>query len=154
MAREIERKFLVSSDAFKVGVTPVFIRQGFISADKDNVVRVRIQGTQGFLTLKGSGSGISRIEFDYEIPLKDADEMLKIMCSGIIIEKFRYVIKYKGHTWEVDEFMKENSGLVVAEIELKAEDEAFHKPPWTGKEITGDPVYYNVNLIQLPYSKW
>ena len=154
MAQEIERKFLVRDDTFKTGVTPLFIRQGFISTDKDSVVRVRIYGNRGFLTLKGSGTGISRTEFEYEIPVEDAHEMLEELCKGPTIEKFRYVIEYEGHTWEVDEFMRENSGLVIAEIELTHESEGFLKPPWLGDEVTGDPRYYNANLISNPFTAW
>ena len=154
MAREIERKFLVIDDAYKSGITPLYIRQGYISKGKDSVVRVRIQGKQGFLALKGSGSGISRIEFEYEIPVEDAYEMLEKLCSGSTIEKFRYVVGFDGHTWEVDVFMKENSGLVIAEIELSAEEEPFSKPSWIGKEVTGDSKYYNSNLIAKPFQDW
>jgi adenylate cyclase len=153
MALEIERKFLVTSHAFKKGVEPVLIRQGFIGTHKESVVRVRIRGKQGFLTLKGSGSGISRIEFEYEIPVEDAHQMLEALCTKTI-EKFRYEVISGKHTWEVDEFMKENSGLTIAEIELQSEDESFLKPPWLGEEVTGDPRYYNVNLIEHPFRNW
>src|SRR5210317_898527 len=150
MAKEIERKFLVRGDDYKKGITPVFIRQGFISTDKDRVVRVRIYGDRGFIALKGSGTGISRTEFEYEIPVEDAHELLKEFCKGPIIEKFRYVVNYQGFTWEVDEFMRENSGLVIAEIELTHENEDFLKPPWVSDEVTGDARYYNVNLLSNP----
>jgi len=154
MAKEIERKFLVISDAFKKGIDPLFIHQGFINTDKNSVVRVRMQGSEGYLALKSSGSGISRIEFEYEIPVEDAFEMLRDLCRGPTIEKLRYMPEYKGHLWEVDVFMKENSGLVIAEIELTSEDEDFSKPRWLGDEVTGDPRYYNANLIDLPFSRW
>jgi len=153
MAQEIERKFLVISDDFKTGTEPVFIRQGFISTHKDHVVRVRIQGNKGFLALKGSGSGITRIEFEYEIPVEDAHQILEVFCTTTI-EKFRYKLLSEKHAWEVDEFLKENSGLTMAEIELQSEDEDFLKPSWLGKEVTGDPRYYNANLIDHPFCNW
>jgi len=153
MALEIERKFLVISNDFKSGVEPLFIRQGFISTHKDHVVRVRIQGKKAFLAIKGNGSGITRIEFEYEIPAGDAHQMLETLCQKTI-EKFRYVISSGTHHWEVDEFLKENSGLVIAEIELQSEDEDFVIPSWLGKEVTADPRYYNANLIDHPFRKW
>ncbi|MEE4256789.1 MAG: CYTH domain-containing protein [Bacteroidales bacterium] len=153
MAQEIERKFLVISDDYKTATEPVFIRQGFISTHKDHVVRVRIQGNKGFLALKGSGSGITRIEFEYEIPVEDAHQMLEAFCTPTI-EKFRYKLLSGKHAWEVDEFLKENSGLTMAEIELQSEDEDFLKPSWLGKEVTGDPRYYNANLIDHPFCNW
>ena len=154
MAKEIERKFLVRGDDYKAGITPVFIRQGFVSTNKDSVVRVRIYGNTGFLALKGSGSGISRTEYEYEIPVEDAQKLLEEFCKGSIIEKFRNVVEYESHTWEVDEFMGENSGLIIAEIELTHENEEFTKPPWVGDEVTGDPRYYNVNLLNKPFAEW
>lgn len=153
MALEIERKFLVTGDEFKSGIEPLFIRQGFISSNKESVVRVRIQGKQGFLALKGPGSGITRSEFEYEIPVEDAHRMLESLCEKSI-EKLRYVIPAGIHEWEVDVFMKENSGLIIAEIELQSEDEDFIRPAWLGKEVTGDPRYYNANLIDMPFSRW
>ena len=154
MASEIERKYLVRGDEFKAGITPVVIRQGFISTDKDSMIRVRIFGNQGFLSVKSSSADISRTEFEYEIPVLDAQEMLDTFCIEKSIEKFRYILDYEGHTWEVDVFMKENTGLVLAEIELESEDEDFQKPTWLGEEVTGNPRYYNVNLMQNPYSSW
>lgn len=154
MAKEIERKFLVSSDGYKSGMDPFHIRQGFISTNKDSIVRVRVQGDKSYLTIKGSGSGITRIEYEYEIPPEDAHAILEELCRGPIIEKYRYLVHFDEHLWEVDEFMNENAGLVIAEIELTTEDEAFSKPPWVGEEVTGDPKYYNANLIAHPYCDW
>ena len=154
MGIEIERKFIVRGDDYKAGITPVVIRQGFISTDMDSVIRVRIFGSKGFLAVKGSGTGISRTEYEYEIPLEDAREMLDKFCAGKSIEKLRYVVSHVSHKWEVDVFMKENSGLVIAEIELLSEDETIVLPPWVGEEVTGDPRYYNANLINHPYSSW
>jgi len=153
MALEIERKFLVISDDYKAGIEPVFIRQGFVSTHQDHVVRVRIQGNKGFLALKGSGSGITRIEFEYKIPLEDAHQILEELCTTTI-EKLRYEIPSGKHGWEVDEFLKDNSGLVIAEIELQSEDEDFIKPSWLGKEVTGESRYYNANLIDHPFCNW
>ena len=153
MALEIERKFLVLSDDFKGGIEPLFIRQGFISTHKESVVRVRILGKHGYLALKGSGSGITRTEFEYEIPVEDAHQMLENLCEKSI-EKLRYVVPAGDHEWEVDVFMKENSGLIIAEIELQSENEDFQRPSWLGKEVTGDSRYYNANLIDLPFSRW
>lgn len=154
MAKEIERKFLVKDQGYRSGTRPLYIHQGFISTDKEKVVRVRIYGTRGFIALKGSNAGIIRTEYEYEIPVEDAHEILRDLCLKPTIEKFRYEVEYAGHTWEVDEFMKENSGLVIAEIELGSEDEPFEKPPWLGEEVSGDPRYYNVNLVEKPFRNW
>jgi adenylate cyclase len=117
-------------------------------------VRVRIEGERAVITIKSKSTGATRGEWEYEIPVPDAAELLERLCEQPLVEKVRHRIRYGRHTWEVDEFQGENAGLVVAEIELGSEDEAFEKPDWIGQEVTGDPRYYNSSLIRLPYSKW
>jgi adenylate cyclase len=117
-------------------------------------VRVRIEGERAVITIKSKSTGATRGEWEYEIPVPDAAELLERLCEQPLVEKIRHRIEHAGHTWEVDEFLGENAGLVVAEIELGSEDEAFEKPAWIGQEVTGDPRYYNSSLIRLPYSKW
>ena len=156
MAQEIERKFLVLSMAFKnEAFQKTHIIQGYLSLVPERIVRVRIKGVSAFLTIKGVANvgGLSRFEWEKEIDFKDAEELLKLCESGVI-DKIRYEIKAGQHIFEVDEFIGENSGLVIAEIELKDEDEAFDKPSWLGKEVTNDSKYYNTNLIKNPFSKW
>ena len=154
MGKEIERKYLVTGNAFKSQGKAIFIHQGFLSTEKERVVRVRIKGGKGYITIKGISVGVTRSEFEYEIPLKDAKYMLDNLCIKPTIEKHRYILDYKGFTWEVDEFHGENEGLVVAEIELPSEDTEFGLPDWIGKEVTDDPRYYNANLIARPYRQW
>ena len=152
--REIERKFLVTSDAWKRGARSFAVSQGFLSTDKDRTVRVRRVGDKGYLTVKGRTVGATRPEYEYEIPVPDAEEMLESLCMRPLIEKTRFLVEHGGHTWEVDEFFGDNAGLVVAEIELESEDEAFERPDWLGEEVTDDARYYNANLIQNPFSSW
>jgi len=154
MGKEIERKFLVKDDAFKQMAKGTRYRQGYLSSTKERVVRVRTIDDKGFLTVKGISVGATRMEFEYEIPLKDADVMLDELCEKPIIEKNRYKISNRNLIWEVDEFFGENDGLVVAEVELENEDQAFAKPEWVGAEVTGDPKYFNSNLIRNPYKNW
>lgn len=154
MGVEIERKFLVSGDAWRTLGAPVLLRQGYLSADPERTVRVRIEGEQGVLTIKSKSEGASRGEWEYPIPLQDAEELLDRLCERPLVEKYRRRIDFQGFTWEVDEFLGENAGLVVAEIELPAEDTVFDLPDWIGKEVTGERRYYNSSLIRLPYSKW
>lgn len=154
MGVEIERKFLVSGDAWRTLGAPVLLRQGYLSADPERTVRVRIEGEQGVLTIKSKSEGASRGEWEYPIPLRDAEELLDRLCERPLVEKYRRRIDFQGFTWEVDEFLGENAGLVVAEIELPAEDTVFDLPDWIGKEVTGERRYYNSSLIRLPYSKW
>jgi adenylate cyclase len=154
MGVEIERKFLVSSDAWRGLGEPVLLRQGYLSADPMRTVRVRIEGEQGVLTIKSKNEGASRGEWEYPIPLQDAEELLDRLCERPLVEKYRRRIDHQGFTWEVDEFLGENAGLVVAEIELPAEDAVFALPDWIGREVTGERRYYNSSLIRLPYSKW
>lgn len=153
MRKEIERKYLVVSDEYKQGARPVYIHQGFLSTEKERVVRVRIIDSKAFLTVKGITKGISRVEFEYEIPLEDARTLLKL-CVQPTIEKTRYILSFEEKTWEVDEFYGENEGLVIAEIELESEDEEFIKPPWIGEEVSNDSRYYNSNLIRHPFKGW
>jgi len=154
MGVEIERKFLVAGDGWRTLGAPVLLRQGYLSADPERTVRVRIEGEQGVLTIKSKSEGASRGEWEYPIPLRDAEELLDRLCERPLVEKYRRRIDFQGFTWEVDEFLGENAGLVVAEIELPAEDTVFDLPDWIGNEVTGERRYYNSSLIRLPYSKW
>ncbi len=154
MGLEIERKFLLSSSDWRSNVkSTIEIKQGYLNSDKNRTVRVRISGNSGLITIKGKTIEATRPEFEYEIPLKDAHEILKL-CEKPIIEKKRYLIVYAQKTWEIDEFEGDNKGLIVAEIELNDENEAINLPDWIGEEVTTDPKYYNANLIKTPYSSW
>jgi adenylate cyclase len=153
---EIERKFLVTSEAFKTeAFTQNRIAQGYLSSVPDRTVRVRIKGNKGFLTIKGNSneSGLSRFEWEKEIPVDEAQELLKL-CEKGVIDKTRYEVKIGRHIFEVDEFYGENEGLIMAEIELKSETETFEKPDWLGEEVTNDNRYYNSYLSQNPYKSW
>ena len=152
MAIEIERKFLVTSNEWQ-SLAGVKFSQGYLNRDKNRTVRVRIAGNQGFLTIKGASIGATRSEFEYEIPLADAQSLLD-MCERPIIQKVRRIYEYQGFKWEIDEFEGENAGLIVAEIELSDENQAFEKPSWVGEEVTYDARYFNSNLAQHPYSAW
>ena len=154
MGVEIERKFLLAGDGWRALGTPVLFRQGYLSLDPDRTVRVRVEGDQGRLTIKGRSSGATRGEWEYPLPLADADDLLARLCQQPLIEKYRRRIDFAGNTWEVDEFLGANRGLVVAEIELASEDQAFDKPDWIGAEVTDDKRYYNSSLIKLPFSAW
>ncbi len=154
MAKEIERKFLVTGNAWRELAAGVLYRQGYLSTVKERTVRVRVVGTKGYLTVKGLSVGAVRSEFEYEIPAADADEMLGLLCEKPIIEKIRYRIPFEGLTWEIDEFSGINAGLVVAEVELADEAQTIVKPDWIGPEVTGDPRYFNANLIAHPYAAW
>lgn len=154
MGIEIERKFLVTSDAWIHQGEPVLLRQGYLSSHPSRVVRVRIEGDGAVMTIKGKNVGASRGEWEYPIPMADAVEFLDKLCEQPIIEKYRRRIPYGGFVWEVDEFLGANAGLVVAEIELPSEDQAFDKPDWIGDEVTHDKRYLNSNLIAHPYSSW
>ncbi len=156
MAQEIERKFLVKSEAFKKeSIHKMRITQGYLSSVPERTVRVRIKGDQGFITVKGIGndSGASRYEWEKEIPVDEVIELLKI-CEPGVIDKTRFHVKSGKHTYEVDEFYGDNEGLVVAEIELSSEDEAFQKPEWLGEEVTGDVRYFNSMLMKTPFKNW
>ncbi|MDJ0982598.1 MAG: CYTH domain-containing protein [Kiloniellales bacterium] len=154
MAKEIERKFLVAGEDWRVMAQGTRYRQGYLSTVKERTVRVRTIDDKGFLTVKGVSVGATRSEYEYEIPAADADEMLDDLCEKPIIEKNRYKIPIGDVTWEVDEFLGVNDGLIVAEVELRTEDQSFPKPDWIGDEVTGDPRYFNANLIARPFSTW
>lgn len=154
--QEIERKFLVTSEAFKNEAHKrTRIVQGFLNTNPERTVRVRIQGNDGFITVKGKSnqSGLSRFEWEKQISQAEAEELLHL-CEPGIIEKTRYAIDFEGHTFEVDDFMGENEGLIIAEIELGSETEPFSKPTWLGKEVTGNVNYYNSNLTKNPFKNW
>ena len=152
MATEIERKFLVIGDTWR-NATPVTYRQGYLNRDKTRTVRVRIAGDAAMLTIKGQTYGATRAEFEYAIPLADAEALL-LLCDGPLIEKTRRKIDYAGLVWEVDEFFGDNQGLVVAEVELTAADQTIDKPDWIGTEVTDDSRYYNSNLAMKPFNTW
>ena len=153
---EIERKFLVRSDGYKRNAsTQVRIVQGFLNTDPERTVRVRIKGDKAFLTVKGMSneSGTTRFEWETEIKTSEAVNLIDL-CEAVVLEKFRYNISIGNHVYEVDEFLGENQGLVIAEIELNHEDEMFEKPEWLGKEVTGEIKYYNSQLSKNPFKNW
>lgn len=157
MAQEIERKFLVAGDYKSEAYASVRITQGYLSRVPERVVRIRIKGDKGFITIKGTtnDTGLSRFEWEKEIPLADAQSLLKLAEPGVI-DKTRHLIKNTDghHIWEVDEFHGDNEGLIMAEIELESESDLFDKPSWLGKEVTGDKRYYNAFLSEKPYRLW
>ncbi|MEI7524722.1 MAG: CYTH domain-containing protein [Mariniphaga sp.] len=153
MGVEIERKFLVLNNDWRTLGTPVNYAQGYLTADGIRTVRIRIAGEEGFITIKGGSNGISRLEFEYPIPVLDALEMLRL-CAIPVIQKFRTKIDYKGKIWEIDEFEGDNKGLILAEIELTSEDESFDIPTWIGQEVTGDLRYFNSQLSVRPFRSW
>lgn len=153
---EIERKFLVTSNAFKVeAFKSTRIIQGYLNSNKERAVRVRLKGEQGYLTIKGASSenGLSRFEWEKEIPQKEAQELLNL-CEPGVIDKIRYEIKLGNHVFEVDEFFGNNEGLIIAEVELNDENETFTVPTWLGKEVSGQNKYYNSQLSNQPYNTW
>ena len=152
MATEIERKFLITGDAWRGRGTSSVFRQGYLSTVKERTVRVA--GDQGSITIKGITIGATRTEFEYPIPFTDADAMLDELCEQPIIEKTRHVVEFDGTIWEIDEFSGVNEGLIVAEVELDSADQEFTLPRWIGDEVTDDPRYFNANLIAHPYSEW
>ncbi len=154
MAREIERKFLVKEMSWKNETSGVPCRQGYLSLDPDRAVRVRVIGGNAKITIKSRISNRTRREFEYSIPLRDAEEMLDTMILGSLICKTRHFIEFGNRIWEIDQFEGENTGLIIAEVELSAENEMIEFPPWIGKEVTDDPRYLNINLCQNPYSRW
>jgi adenylate cyclase len=155
MGVEIERKFLVDHEKWRRLEKPkgAYLRQGYLAPDAKNTIRIRVADEQGFITIKGISSGISRLEYEYLIPVAEAIEMLDSLTETDV-EKVRYRIPFAGHVWEVDEFSGDNSGLVMAEIELKAENEPFDKPEWITREVSDDDRYYNSNLAKNPYKNW
>lgn len=154
MGKEIERKFLLKSDAWRALATGTTYRQGYLNSAKERTVRIRTVGDKAFLTIKGLSVGVTRSEYEYPIPFDDCNAMLDSLAEKPLIEKKRYKIPLGGLTWEIDEFFGENQGLIVAEVELQSEDQAFDKPAWVGEEVSGDPRYFNSNLIKHPYSRW
>lgn len=154
MSMEIEKKFLVKSDEYKSSAVSVLFRQGYLSVDFERTVRVRSYNGKGFLTIKGKTQSCSREEYEFDIPIQDAERMLDNLCLRPIIEKVRYFITYEDCKWVVDEFLGENKHLVTAEIELESEQQTFKKPEWIGNEITSDCRYFNSNLVNNPYKDW
>ncbi|WP_076591531.1 CYTH domain-containing protein [Herminiimonas arsenitoxidans] len=154
MSVEIERKFLVRGTDWKKLGQAVAIRQGYLSSDRDRIVRVRIEDASATLTIKGRMVGITRGEWEYPIPINEADELLNGLCERPLIEKTRTRIVHDGLVWEVDEFFGDNQGLVVAEIELESEGQVFSKPDWVAEEVTDDPRYFNANLLRHPFTAW
>lgn len=154
MGIEIERKFLVNGDAWRSLGQGTRYRQGYLSTVKERTVRVRTIADKGYLTIKGVNEGIARLEFEYEIPFDDANTLLDDLCERPLIEKDRYKIPCSDHTWEVDEFFGDNTGLIMAEVELESEDQAFETPEWISQEVSDDPRYFNANLIANPYRNW
>lgn len=154
MAIEIERKFLVKGDTWRSLAVGVIYRQGYISRSNDRTVRVRRAGDRAYLTIKGVAIGISRSEFEYEIPVADAEIMLTTLCDRPLIEKKRYRIPIGDLVWEVDEFLGENQGLIVAEVELQQVAQSIPLPDWIGEEVSGDPRYFNSNLVAHPFTHW
>ena len=150
---EIERKFLLTNNDWRLLGSPVRYAQGYLVADGERTVRVRVAGTKGFLTIKGQSKGFSRKEFEYPVPVDEAVGMFQL-CAMPVVEKYRTKILYSGKIWEIDEFEGQNKGLIMAEIELNSEDETFAIPPWIGQEVTGDIRYYNSYLAQNPYKNW
>ena len=153
MGMEIERKFLVNNAPFEKWDEGIDITQGYLARGQQATARVRTFGSQGFMTIKGKTTGISRQEFEYEIPYEDAQALL-LLCEGGLIIKRRWQVKVGAHLWEVDRFEGENSGLIVAEIELSSENESFTKPDWLGIEVSDDPRYFNGALSRTPYQDW
>jgi adenylate cyclase len=155
MAIEIERKFLVRDDSWRAQADGgVFYSQGYLSTDPQRCVRVRIAGQRAWLNIKSAVSSLRRLEYEYEIPRGDANELLRSACAEPAVEKTRYHVAHHGHVWELDVFAGANAGLVVAELELADEQEPFARPAWLGQEVSDDPRYYNMNLAQMPYTQW
>lgn len=151
---EIERKFLVKDDSWRSSAFGKKFHQGYLNSNKDWTARVRTIDNKGYLTIKGIAKGPVRVEYEYEIPVYDAREMLDRLCEKPLIEKSRYKIEHHVLVWEVDEFHGENQGLIIAELELDFKDQKFEKPEWIGAEVRGDSKYFNSNLIHHPYSQW
>jgi len=154
LAQEIERKFLVRGEDWRDLARGKAYRQGYLSAGPGVTVRVRTAGGRGLLTIKGPSVGATRAEYEYEIPLADANEMLDSLCARPLIDKQRCKIAHGGLVWEVDEFFGDNQGLIIAEVELDDEARQVVLPAWVGEEVTGDPRYYNANLVRHPYREW
>ncbi|MDD2326832.1 MAG: CYTH domain-containing protein [bacterium] len=155
MGYEIERKFLVRGDFKSSAYDRYVMKQGYLSLSGVSVVRVRVRGEKGYITIKGAVTegGITRREWEYEVPLVDAEEML-LLCEDAVIEKIRYLVRVGEHTFEVDEFRGANEGLQIAELELASEEETYERPDWLGPEVTGNVRYYNAYLSTHPYGEW
>jgi adenylate cyclase len=152
---EIERKFRLANDSWRDQVLrKTLLRQGYIANTQRASVRVRLAGASGWLSVKAMTRGLSRAEYEAAIPALEANEMLDRLCEGPLIEKWRHIVVYQGSEWEIDEFLGENAGLVIAELELEAEDAAFARPPWLGVEVTHDERYYNFRLSEKPFRHW
>lgn len=154
MAIEIERKFLVKGDGWRFLSSGTIYRQGYIATEKGKTVRVRVFGKQARLTIKGPTKGRTRAEFEYPIPLEDAEEILNTLCKPPLIEKTRYKIPLHDLIWEIDEFHGANQGLIIAEVELEEESQNLDFPDWIGEEVSDDPRYFNSSLAKHPYSQW
>ena len=156
MAKEIERKFLLKDDSWrsKTQGPGKLYSQGYLCSEPERTVRVRLAGERGVMTVKGLTRGATRTEFEYALPAEDARQMLDELCERPLISKYRHFIHRGEFTWEIDEFLEENQGLVVAEIELEDENQKFDRPAWLGREVTDDPRYYNSNLSLIPFKDW
>ncbi len=155
MAEEIERKFLVVGDAWRTQATRTAdYRQGYLAINDQCAVRVRLQAGRATLNIKQASTALRRVEFDYDIPMTDAEQIFRELCAGRQLVKRRHFIEYRGHTWEVDEFGGDNTGLVVAELELESENQPFERPEWLGEEVSGDVRYLNAYLAQHPFRAW
>jgi adenylate cyclase len=155
MPLEIERKFLLSSDDWRKDTrNRVLMRQGYLSSGSRCSIRARIAGERAWLNLKAKRSGMTRLEYEYSIPSGEANEILDELCDGPLIEKYRHEVAVGDHVWEIDEFLGDNAGLIVAEVELGSETESFERPAWLGEEVTADERYYNFNLAKHPFKLW
>lgn len=154
MKLEIERKFLLTGDSWRQGATGTLYRQGYLCTDPERTVRVRIGGNTAILAIKGRGDGLSRPEYEFPIPAGEAATLLDVLCLQPLVEKVRYLVPFAGLTWEIDEFLGANAGLVLAEVELEHPDQPVPLPPWVGREVTGDPRYYNAWLARHPFATW
>ena len=154
MSKEIERKFLVKNLDWKSQAKGTLYRQGYLNSEKERTVRVRTIDEKAFITVKGITTGVTRMEFQYEIPFADATQMLDKLVEKPIIEKYRYKLAQDGLVWEIDEFLGDNEGLVVAEVELADAQQVLVRPDWLGEEVSSDPRYFNNNLVANPYKNW
>lgn len=154
MAKEIERKFLVNTERMPALTQGQSLKQGYVCNDPERVVRIRVAEATAFVTIKGKNVGATRLEFEYPIPVEDAQQMLYELCPAPLIEKVRHRIAHQDHIWDVDVFSGDNEGLIVAEVELNGEDEDVALPDWVEREVTGEARYYNSSLREMPYSQW
>lgn len=154
MGREIERKFLVKDDSWRAAVeSSAVFRQGYLAVDNGTTVRVRTDGAEVWLTIKGPAEGLTRAEFEYRVPVTEAEALIGL-CRGRVVEKMRHKVRFGGHVWEIDEFTGTNAGLVLAEVELQQADEEVAMPPWVGREVSGDRRFDNASLSVRPYAHW